>query len=173
MKDTNQVTIVGRLARSMTLTYNKNNTAVGRFPLASTTSRKTADGWQDVSNFFDVTVYGSTAQNLSEYLRQGKQVCITGELHQDRWEDKQGNKFYSVYILANNIQLLGGNKNNANNAQQQNEKPAPLQNSQAYTENPPMTQQDYDEMQNEKEAEKFANSQENSGDVPENQELIW
>lgn len=140
MKDTNKVTIIGRLANNITLTYSQSGTAIGRFALATTTTRKTPEGWKDQSNFFDVTVFGSIAKNLSEYLRKGKQVCVDGELHQDRWTDKEGKTYFNVYILALNVQLLGGNKNNAENIPQQAPQQIPQQNP-AYKENPPMTKE--------------------------------
>ena len=41
------------------------------------------------------------------YLTIDRQVAIDGELRQDRWE-KDGQKHSKVYIVANNVQLLGG-----------------------------------------------------------------
>ncbi len=61
--------------------------------------------------FFDVTVWGKQAENIKQYLHKGKQIAIDGYLDQQRWE-KDGQKFSKVVIVANNVQLLGGNENN-------------------------------------------------------------
>jgi single-strand DNA-binding protein len=49
------------------------------------------------------------AQNLCPYLTKGKQICVSAHLHQDRWE-KDGQKQSRVTIIADSVQLIGGNK---------------------------------------------------------------
>lgn len=66
----------------------------------------------DEVNYFDLTIWGKTAENLKPYLTKGKQVAVEGHLKQDRWE-KDGQKFSKVSIVADNIQLLGGKGENA------------------------------------------------------------
>jgi single-strand DNA-binding protein len=67
-------------------------------------------------SYFDVTIWGKPAETLKQYLGKGKQVAIEGRLKQDRWE-KDGQKRSRVYIIANNVQLLGGNTESAPAAQ--------------------------------------------------------
>ena len=54
----------------------------------------------------------SIAVNRSVKLHKGKQIAVDGFLDQQRWE-KDGQKFSKVVIVANTVQLLGGNENNA------------------------------------------------------------
>ena len=58
-------------------------------------------------SFFDVTIWGKTAENLKPYLVKGKQIAVDGYLKQDRWQ-KDGQNFSKVNIVANSVQLLGG-----------------------------------------------------------------
>ena len=124
MRDTNVVSIVGRLIKNSTVTLANNGTPIGNIVIAVNSSRKTGDKWEDVANFFEVTFFGSMAKNLQQYLIKGKQICVTGELRQDRWVDGDGKKCSNVYILASNVQLIGGNR--SNNAATPEQTPAPM-----------------------------------------------
>ena len=72
------------------------------------------DGYGDnqYTSYFDVVVWGKTAENIKPYLGKGKQICINGRLRQDRWESN-GQKNSRVVIVAETVQLLGGRDNSA------------------------------------------------------------
>jgi single-strand DNA-binding protein len=105
--DLNCVFIVGRLTRDMEVRYASGGMAIGKFSLAVNRKKKSGEQWIDEASFFDVTCFGKTAENLSQYMTKGKQVGVGGSLHQDRWE-KDGHSHSRVVINADNIQLLGG-----------------------------------------------------------------
>lgn len=108
MTDLNSVAEIGRLTRDIEVSYLSNGTACGKFTLAVNESKKDNSGkWSDVANFFDVTLWGKPAENLKTFLLKGKQVAVKGHLKQDRWE-KDGQKFSKVYIVADAVQLCGG-----------------------------------------------------------------
>jgi single-strand DNA-binding protein len=107
MADVNHVTLIGRLTRDAELKYTSTGFAISNFSLALNRRRKNGDQWIDEANFFDVTLYGKSAENLKAYLIKGKQVAIEGELRQDRWE-QDGQQRSKVIISATNVQLLGG-----------------------------------------------------------------
>lgn len=106
MTDLNSVSIVGRLTRDAELKYTPAGMAISNFSIAVNRSRKNGDQWVEEANFFDINLFGKSAENLKPYLVKGQQVAINGELRQDRWE-KDGQKFSRVNIIANNIQLVG------------------------------------------------------------------
>lgn len=107
MNDFNHVVLIGRLTRDAELRYTASNLAVCKFSLANNQRRKKDNAWVDEAHFFDVTVWGKTAESLHKYLVKGKQVAVEGQLRQSRWE-KDGQTRSRVEINANNIQLLGG-----------------------------------------------------------------
>lgn len=111
-EDLNSVTIVGRLTRDIELSYTNSGFAIGKLSIATNKRKKVNDSWEDVASFFDVTILGKRAESLQQYLSKGIQVAIAGSLEQSRWEDQQGNKRSKVSIIADNIQLLGGKKDN-------------------------------------------------------------
>ena len=88
-----------------------NGTAKAVVSLAVNRSVKKGESWEDEVSFFDVTIWGKTAQNLKASLTKGKQICVEGYLKQDRWE-KDGQKQSRINIVAEKVQLLGGGKNN-------------------------------------------------------------
>jgi len=108
--DFNNVVLIGRVTRDAELKYTPSGTAVTKFGLAVNRKRKQGDEYIEEASFFDITAWAKLAENLSQYLTKGKQVGVCGELRQERWEDKDGNKRSKVGITANAIQLLGGDK---------------------------------------------------------------
>ncbi|MGL1892137.1 MAG: single-stranded DNA-binding protein [Spirochaetaceae bacterium] len=107
-KDINSVTIVGRLTRDSELKYTNSGFAISKLSLAVNSTKKDGDQWVEEANFIDVTLLGRLGETLNQYLLKGKQIAVIGELKQDRWE-QDGQKRSKVYVLGNNIQLLGGN----------------------------------------------------------------
>lgn len=120
MTDLNHVIEIGRLTRDISerdFAYTTGGTARLNLSIAVNRSEKRNGAWQDKVSYFDVTVWGKTAENIKPYLHKGKQIAVDGYLDQQRWE-KDGQKFSKVVIIADSVQLLGGNENGQQSAQQ-------------------------------------------------------
>ncbi len=109
MTDINQVVLIGRLTRDAELKYTNNGTPVSRISIAVNQRRKMNEQWVDEANFFNIVIWGKTAESLNPYLQKGKQIAVTGQLRQNRWE-QDGQQRSRVEIVATNIQLLGGTR---------------------------------------------------------------
>ena len=121
MTDLNHVIEIGRLTRDIgerDFGYTTGGTARLNLSIAVNRSVKKNGAWTDSVSYFDVTVWGKPAENIKPYLHKGKQIAVDGFLDQQRWE-KDGQKFSKVVIVANTVQLLGGNENG-----QQTQEPA-------------------------------------------------
>lgn len=122
MTDINHVVLVGRTTREITerdFGYTSGGTARLNISLAVNESRKQQDGsWSDFPSFFDVTIWGKTAENLKPYLNKGRQIAVDGHLQQRRWE-KDGQRFSNVVVIADNVELCGGRENTGGNNPQQ------------------------------------------------------
>jgi single-strand DNA-binding protein len=105
--DINSVVLVGRLTRNAELKYTNTGMAVSKISLAINRGYKKDDQWVDEVNYFDVTIWGKTAESLQQYLIKGKQIGVEGELRQSRWE-QDGKTHSKVEINANKVMLLGG-----------------------------------------------------------------
>ncbi len=113
MTDLNHVVLIGRLTRDLgtderSFGYVGNGQARATVSIAVNRSKKSGDQWVEEANYFDITIWGKQAENLKPYLTKGKMIAVDGYLKQDRWE-KDGQKQSKVSIVANNVQLLGGN----------------------------------------------------------------
>lgn len=118
MTDINSLTIIGRLTHDISdnnFAYTTGGTARLNLSIAVNRSQKSGGEWSDKVSFFDVTIWGKTAENIKQYLSKGKQIAIEGYLEQQRWE-KNGQRYGKIYIIANQIQLL--NAKNADVPQQ-------------------------------------------------------
>lgn len=112
MTDLNHVVLIGRLTQDLgsderSFGYVGNGQARANVSIAVNRSKKEGDQWKDEVNYFNITIWGKTAENLKPYLTKGKQICVEGHLKQDRWE-KDGQKQSRVTIVADSVQLLGG-----------------------------------------------------------------
>lgn len=110
--DLNNYSVIGRMTRDLderAFSYTPNGKARLNISIAVN------DGYGDnqYTSYFDVVVWGKTAENIKPYLGKGKQICINGRLRQDRWDGNDGAKHSRVVIVAETVQLLGGRDNGA------------------------------------------------------------
>ena len=111
MPDINSVVLVGRLVRDAELKYTPAGQAVSKFHIAVNRRIKDGDNWKDEANFFDVILWGRIAESISKYLEKGKQIAVSGELRQYRW-NQDGQNRSKVEIVAEYVQLLGNRSDN-------------------------------------------------------------
>ena len=112
MSDINSVTLTGRLTRDAELRYSQNGGAVVRFSIAVGRSKRNADGtWSDETSFIDCVYFGKSAEGVNSYLSKGRQIAVSGEHRQARWE-QDGQSRSRVEVYVNNLTLLsqGGSK---------------------------------------------------------------
>ena len=105
--DINSVNIIGRLTRDIELKSTSGGLTIGKASVAINRRVKRDGEWTEEGNFFDVVMFGKTAENIAKYAGKGKQIGISGELEQQRWE-KDGQQRSKIVIIANSVQLLGG-----------------------------------------------------------------
>lgn len=75
MTDINDLVIIGRLTRDISgsdFGYTTGGTARLNLSIAVNRSEKRNGQWTDKVSFFDVTVWGKTAENIKQYLHKGK-----------------------------------------------------------------------------------------------------
>lgn len=106
----NRVIITGNLTKDPEVRSTNNGTPVCSLRVACNGRRKNpqTQEWEEVSNFFDVTVWGGQGENCGRYLSKGRGVAIDGRLQWREFTDKQGNQRQAVDIVADSVQFLGG-----------------------------------------------------------------
>ena len=118
MQDINNIILIGRLTKDCgadqySFNYTKNGTAHAILSIAVNRSVKQNEQWQEEVSYFDIELWGKTAENLKPYLLKGTQIGVAGYLKQERWKDKDGNNKSKIVVVADNISLLGSKSNNS------------------------------------------------------------
>lgn len=107
MASLNKVFLIGNLTRDPDLKYTADGTAICNFGIAVNESFKGKDGEKkEKVGFYDVVVWGKSAENANSYLAKGRAVMIEGKLDYSTWETDDGAKRSKVSIVAQNIQYL-------------------------------------------------------------------
>ena len=106
MNALNQVILEGNVVRQPEKRMCKTGMAMCTVSIAVNSSRKNKEGsyTEDVS-FFDITVFGHTAEICSSWCSKGRRILVTGRLKQDVYIDKTGQKRSKVAIIADRIEL--------------------------------------------------------------------
>jgi single-strand DNA-binding protein len=103
----NRVVLVGRLTRDPESRTLPSGTSVCGLRVACNSSRRDADGdFQERPNFFDVNVYGGSADSVSHYMRKGSRVGIDGRLEWREWETADQQRRQAVSVVADIVQFL-------------------------------------------------------------------
>lgn len=62
-------------------------------------------------DFIPFSSFGKAAEILSKYLRKGDSVLLSGEMRQDKWEDKEsGQKRSQLKLRVENFTLLNNKR---------------------------------------------------------------
>lgn len=123
----NNVVLIGRLTKDPELRFIPNSgKAVARFSIA--VNREFSKDKE--ADFFNIVVWGKTAEYVANYSQKGRLIAINGNLRNNNYEDKNGTKHYTIEVVANRVEILewgdrNGNGQNQNsnqgyNNQQQN-----------------------------------------------------
>ena len=105
----NRVFLLGNLGKDPELRYTPSQQPVCNFSLATSESRKGADGERvEQTEWHNIVVFGRQAETCKQYLGKGRQIFVEGRIQSRKWQDQQGNTRYITEIIANNVQFTGG-----------------------------------------------------------------
>lgn len=115
-KGVNKVILVGHLGNDPEVRYMPNGNAVANLSLATSESWKDQQGQvQDRTEWHRLTMYKRLAEIAGEYLKKGSQIYVEGKLQTRKWQDQQGQDRYTTEIVVDNMQMLGGRSDGAQN----------------------------------------------------------
>lgn len=101
----NKVMLIGRITAKPELRYTPSNVPTTRFSVAINRTFTNASGERE-TDFINVVVWRKQAENVCNYLNKGSLVAIEGRLQTNNYTDKDGNKRYSMEVVADNVQFL-------------------------------------------------------------------
>lgn len=110
MAGINKVILVGNLGADPETRYTAGGGAITTIRVA------TAESWKDKATgekqerteWHRIKFFGKLAEIAGEYLKKGRQVYVEGSLRTDKYTDKDGVERYTTDIIANEMQMLGG-----------------------------------------------------------------
>ena len=102
----NKVILVGRLTRDPEVRYSQNDStmAIAKFSLA-VDRRYKKQGDEVTADFFNCTAFGKQAEFVEKYLKQGTKILVTGRIQNDNYTNKDGQKVYSVQVIAEEMEF--------------------------------------------------------------------
>ncbi|MBW5287789.1 single-stranded DNA-binding protein [Burkholderia gladioli] len=111
MASVNKVILVGNLGADPEVRYLPSGDAVANIRLATTDRYKEKDSgeYKEVTEWHRVSFFGRLAEIVSEYLKKGSSVYVEGRIRTRKWQGQDGQDRYSTEIVADQMQMLGGN----------------------------------------------------------------
>lgn len=115
----NKVILVGYLGADPEVRYTQNGDPIANLRVA------TSEAWTDKltgqtnerTEWHRVVLFGRLADVARQYLSKGRQVYIEGSLRTRKWQDREGRDQYTTEVVCNDLQMLGGRKEEANRAE--------------------------------------------------------
>jgi single-strand DNA-binding protein len=106
MSNINSVTLTGYLTRDPDLKELDSGTKVANMRIAVNGRRRTADGWVDTVDYFNVAAFGTQGENCDTYLAKGRPIAVTGRLDwRERGEGEERREY--VKVIAEQVEFLG------------------------------------------------------------------
>ena len=109
----NKVELVGRLTAKPELRYTSSNTAYTRFSVAVNRNFTNANGERQ-ADFINVVAWRKQAETIARYFDKGNLIGIEGRLQTGSYDDKDGNKRYTVDVALDNFEFLESKNRNQN-----------------------------------------------------------
>ncbi|MBQ3511049.1 MAG: single-stranded DNA-binding protein [Bacilli bacterium] len=104
----NQIVLVGRLTRNITVNKSDKGVKVATISLAIPRSFKNMEGGYD-TDFIDCVAFDNIAENTKEFCEKGDIVGVKGRV-QSRTVEKDGKTEYLMEIIAEKITFLSNKK---------------------------------------------------------------
>jgi single-strand DNA-binding protein len=125
----NKVILVGNVGSDPEVRHLDGGNAVCSFSVATseTWKDKNTGEKQERTEWHRVVIFRQLAEIAGKYLRKGSQVYLEGKLQTRKW-DKDGVTHYTTEVIANEMQMLGGKRDDAPAAvSRPAAKPAPIE----------------------------------------------
>ena len=107
----NQIVLVGRLTRNITVNKAESGSKVATLSLAIPRSFKNSDGSYD-TDFVDCIIFDAIAENTSEYCKKGDIVGVKGRIQSSIIEE-ENKKVNKIDIIAEKVTFLSSHTNDS------------------------------------------------------------
>lgn len=104
----NKIILMGRLTTDPENLVIGENNVKSNFVIAVKRNYKPKDG-QDV-DFIKINAWNKTAEFIKQYFKKGNLITVEGELHIDRYEDKEGKKTSHHCVVVDKVHFCESKK---------------------------------------------------------------
>lgn len=103
-----RVILVGNLGRDPELQYLPSGDPVAKFPLAVNRQRRGQNGEQvQETDWYQISCFRRNAEVADEYLKQGAQVLVDGQIQIRQYTTQDGKERTSVDVRCDTFQMMG------------------------------------------------------------------
>lgn len=118
----NKVILVGNVGQDPDVKSFQSGDQVASFSIA------TPESWRDKvtgeirekSQWHRISVFGKTANFVSNYVKKGSQVYVEGQLQTRKWQDQSGQDRFTTEVVVRwpngSLQLVGGARGDSSNS---------------------------------------------------------
>ncbi len=110
MSGINKVILIGNLGQDPEIRSTSNGSSVANVSLATSESWTDKQSGEKVekTEWHRVVFFNRLAEIVQQYVHKGDKLYIEGKLQTRKWQDQSGQDRYSTEIVANQMQMLGG-----------------------------------------------------------------
>ena len=101
----NTVSLCGRLVRDPETKMTSSDLMIASFTLAVNRRKK-----DDPADFISCKAFGKTAEVMSQYLKKGSLIGVTGRIQTGKYQNKDGNTVYTTDVMVDNFEFLESKK---------------------------------------------------------------
>jgi len=112
----NKIVIIGRLTRDPELKSTNAGTSVCNFSVAVDRTYRDKEGNRP-TDFFDISVFGATAEFVSKYFKKGSSIAVSGAMESRKFVDKDGNNRIAWSLHADEVNFCGSKSENNGGSQ--------------------------------------------------------
>jgi single-strand DNA-binding protein len=111
MAGVNRVILIGNLGKDPEIRNLEGGVKKASFSLATSESFKGKNGEKiDQTEWHNIVLWRGLADVAESYLKKGNSIYVEGKIKTRDYTDKDGNKRYITEIVADNMVMLGGKR---------------------------------------------------------------
>lgn len=100
---TNMIILQGNVTKDPEVSTTQNGTTVMKFGLATSYSKKTEDGYEEVTTFHNIVGFGQSVDWLDGKVKKGHKVMVIGRQENRSYETEDGQKKNWSEVIAETI----------------------------------------------------------------------
>jgi single-strand DNA-binding protein len=121
-----QCTAIGTLVRAPEVRFLASEKAVANVTIAVNERYKKTNGDQhEETMFLDCVLWGRLGEIIGQYADKGDPIMLAGNLRQENWESKEGQKRSKIVLNVREMQFLGNRQQGQQNSGRSESSPVP------------------------------------------------